>query len=162
MNNLVSSEVGLVHLIASILALIFGSLILIMSKGTRRHKQVGYAYVASMLVLLFTSFMLYNLFGGFGVFHIASIVSSVTLLLGMMPVFFKPKNWILYHLSWMYWSVIGLYAAFASEVFTRFFPAPFFSAVGIATVLIMIVGGVGFRLGLKSWKEKFSKQLKSN
>lgn len=157
MNNIVSNNVGLVHLIASILALIFGSLILIMSKGTRRHKKVGYAYVVSMLVLLITSFMLYNLFGGFGVFHVASIVSSVTLLLGMIPIFFKPKNWILYHLSWMFWSVIGLYAAFASEVFTRFFPAPFFSAVGIATAMIMIAGGIGFGLSLNSWKEKFSR-----
>lgn len=155
MNKLVSGEIGLIHLIASMFALIFGSLILMIKKGTRQHKRIGYAYVASMVVLLITSFMLYNLFGGFGIFHFAAIMSSATLFMGMIPAIRRHSNWVIHHLAWMYWSVIGLYAAFASEVFTRFLPTPFFSAVGIGTGLIMIIGWVGFRLNLKRWQKQF-------
>lgn len=153
--NFVNSEIGMIHLVTSMLALVFGTMILIMKKGTRMHRKVGYAYVGSMVVLLASSFMLYNLFGGFGVFHIASIVSSVTLALGMIPVAMKPDKWVIYHFSWMYWSVIGLYAAFVSEVFTRTLPTPFFSAVGIGTGIIMFAGWVGFKKNLKKWESTF-------
>ncbi len=154
----VSGNIGLIHLVASVLAVIFGTIILLQKKGTRLHKQIGYWYIGSMAVLLITAFMLYNLFGGFGIFHVAAIVSSVTLVMGMWPAFKRSKpNWIMHHLAWMYWSVFGLYAAFASEIFTRVVPTEFFSGVGIATGLIMAVGAIGFKRNKKIWEKKFVK-----
>lgn len=40
-------------------------------KGGRGHHQVGWTYVAAMLVVSATAFMLFGLFGGFGPFHVA-------------------------------------------------------------------------------------------
>ena len=157
MENLVGDTIGLIHLISSLFALIFGAMVLIMKKGTKRHKQIGYAYVVSMAILLTTAFMIYRLFNGWGIFHYATIASLVTTALGMIPVWTKkPTNtWGFRHFSFMYWSVIGLYAAFASEVLTRIPDTTFFGMVGIATAIIMILGGVIFSRNKPKWIKMF-------
>lgn len=155
MNNLIGSDIGLVHLLAALLAIITGTIVLFMKKGTKRHKQVGYTYVFSMLLLNATAFMTYRLFGGFGIFHYGAIGSALTLVGGMIPVIKKSKGWINRHFGFMYWSVIGLYAAFASETFTRIPETPFFSMVGIATAVIMLLGAIGFVKYRKSWYQQF-------
>jgi hypothetical protein len=42
----------------------------------------------------------------------------------------------------MYWSVIGLYAAFVAEILTRVPETPFFGMVGLATFLVIGLGYV--------------------
>jgi uncharacterized membrane protein len=155
MNNIISNEIGFIHLISSVIALVAGTYVLYARKGDIRHRRWGYVYFVSMIVLLVTSFMLYELFGGFGVFHIASVVSSVTLFMGMRPVFVRKGNWVLQHLSWMYWSVMGLYAAFASEVITRLLPVAFWSGIGIVVAAIMLGGAWVFRNNIKHWESEF-------
>ena len=157
MENLVGDTTGLIHLISSLFALIFGAMILIMKKGTKRHKQIGYAYVISMAILLTTAFLIYRLFNGWGIFHYATIASLVTTALGMVPIWTKkPTNiWVFRHFTFMYWSVIGLYAAFASEVLTRIPETPFFGMVGLATGIIMILGGVFFGINKPKWIKAF-------
>ena len=157
MENLVGDTIGLIHLISSLFALLFGAMVLIMKKGTKRHKQIGYAYVVSMAILLTTAFMIYRLFNGWGIFHYATIASLVTTALGMIPVWTKkPTNtWKFRHFSFMYCSVIGLYAAFASEVLTRIPDTTFFGMVGIATGIIMILGGVIFSRNKPKWIKMF-------
>lgn len=157
MEHLVQDSTGLIHLISSIVALISGSIVLAMKKGTKRHKQVGYLYVISMIVLIATAFMIYRLFGGWGIFHYTTVVSLVTLGLGMIPIWTKrpKKKWKFLHFSFMYWSIMGLYAAFAAEVLTRIPETPFFGMVGIATGVIMIIGGVFFGLNVEKWKKLF-------
>lgn len=165
MENLVGDNIGLIHLISSISALIFGSIVLIIKKGTTRHKQIGYAYVLSMAILLATAFMIYRLFSGWGIFHYATIASLVTIVFGMIPIWTKKPNytWRLRHFSFMYWSVIGLYAAFASEVLTRIPETSFFGMVGVATGLIMILGGVLFSINKPKWIKTFGiKKQKAN
>ena len=157
MEYLVGDTNGLIHLIASIIALITGSLVLIMKKGTKRHKQIGYVYVVSMGILILTAFMIYRLFGGWGIFHYTTVVSLMTVGLGMIPIWTKKpaKKWKYLHFSFMYWSVIGLYAAFAAEVLTRIPETPFFGMVGIATGIIMIIGGVSFGIKKSRWTKLF-------
>lgn len=115
-----------------------------------------------MLLLLATAFMIYRLFGRFGVFHIAAIVSGVTLLGGMIPVIRrKPKNsWLNLHFSFMYWSVFGLYAAFVAEsavrlpiraVFTS--AQTFFTVLIVSTLATMLVGQIIFFKSKKKWQE---------
>ncbi|MEM9079035.1 MAG: DUF2306 domain-containing protein, partial [Bacteroidota bacterium] len=131
-------------------------------KGSQLHKKVGYVYVASMVVLLITAFMIYRLFGGFGIFHVAAVVSSVTLVAGMIPAIRKKnKNWVILHFSWMYWSVMGLYAAFASELITRLLPVQFFSMVGLATGVIMTTGIIVWTRKKKVWESQFQKSEKN-
>lgn len=157
MKYLVEDVTGLIHLISSIFALIFGTMVLIKKKGTIRHKQIGYAYVISMGILIITAFMIYRLFKGWGLFHYATVISLLTLAFGMIPIWLKKPNkkWKFLHFSFMYWSVIGLYAAFAAEVLTRIPETPFFGMVGIATGIIMITGGIFFRINTAKWVKVF-------
>jgi hypothetical protein len=159
-----SSGIGVIHFIASVFALIFGTWILVSEKGTQSHRKIGYLYAFSMLVLIATAFMIYHLFGRFGVFHILAIVSLVTLLIGMIPaVLRKPKNWFALHFSFMYWSVFGLYAAFMAEMAVRLpiktiltSPKMFFTAVTIATVATMLIGEIIFLKNKKKWQKTFA------
>ena len=154
MEQLTGDSVGLIHLIASSLAMVTGSLVLLLKKGTKVHKQVGYVYVFSMLVLLITAFMIFRLFDGWGIFHYTALLSTVTICLGMIPVLLrKPEGrWKYLHFTFMYWSVMGIYAAFAAEVLTRIPDQPFFGMVGLATGIIMAIGGVVFGFNKAKWK----------
>lgn len=153
MLNLVNNQIGLIHLVASIFALVLGSAVLMMTKGSKIHIRIGYFYVGSMFVLLVTAFMLYNLFGKWGIFHYFAVLSSLTLLLGMLPIFLRNhiKNWAYLHFSFMYWSVIGLYGAFVSEMMTRIPETPLYNMVGLATGGVMLVGGIVFGINKPKW-----------
>lgn len=112
---------GWVHFIAAILSLLTGTYIVLIKKGTKIHKLVGYSYVISMIVVLVTSFMIYRLFDGFGIFHVFACISTFALLGGMMPMLKKNRTIkdLRQHSEVMGWSVVGLYCAFISETCAR-------------------------------------------
>ncbi len=109
-----------------------------------------------------TSFMIYRLHGKFGVLHWFAIISSIVLIGGILPMIFKkPKNYFSYHFSFMYWSVIGLYCAFAAEMLTRMpiwldlkenIAVIFYAMVGIATALVGGIGSIYFRKYKQKWE----------
>lgn len=76
-----------------------------------------------------------------------------TLLTGFLPAFLRrPRvNWIRWHIAGMYYSVIGLYAAFASEVMVRIPGVAFFEMVILATVVITFLGMWFYSKKLKKW-----------
>lgn len=162
MQTLYYDWIGFIHLMASVFALASGTQVMWMKKGTKLHKQIGYLYAASMLTVFVTSFFIYRLFGGFGIFHIAAIVGFLTLLAGMLPVITKkPKEkWIRLHYSFMYWSVIGLYAAFISETLTRIPDTPFYGMLGLATFGVMLVASLCFAFLQKKWDKKYMPEKK--
>ncbi len=157
--------VGLIHLISAIIAMITGTMILFMKKGTQNHKKVGYVYFAAMTVLLITAFMIYRLWGGWGLFHYAAVISSVTLLGGFLPIIFRyPKgSYITLHFSFMYWSVMGLYGAFFAEIMTRLpsilYEGPpdafFFQILSVTVGLVMVLGGFYFYRNKDRWEREF-------
>lgn len=158
---------GLVHLVFSILSLLTGSFVLGFKKGTKIHKKIGYVYSASMIIVLATSFTMYNLFGTWGIFHWAAGVSTITLALGMIPILTKrpKKNYISMHFSFMYWSVIGLYGAFMAEFFVRFpktvvesgIPNEvFYNMTGIAVAITMGLGAYFFIKRIPKWNKIFN------
>ncbi len=151
MNSIIHSPIGLVHLIACMISLLSGTFVLVMEKGTRIHKSLGYIYFTFMLIVNGTAFGLYHLFGRFGPFHIAALISLATLLAGMIPVLLRTRSWLNYHLAFMYYSVIGLYAAFASEVIVRIPGIAFGPAVGLATAGVMITAMIFFQKLSKKW-----------
>jgi uncharacterized membrane protein len=153
MQNIINNEIGLIHFLASVSALVFGSAVLLMTKGSKTHIRMGYCYVVSMVVLLVTAFMLFNLFGKWGIFHYFAVIGSVTLALGMIPIFLRNhiRNWAYLHFSFMYWSVIGLYGAFVSEMMTRIPEVPFYNMVGFATAGVMLAGGIVFGFNKSKW-----------
>lgn len=169
MDNIVSGITGFIHLISSIITLITGLIVLVSEKGTKRHKQIGYVYTVSMIVLNLTAFMIYRLFGKFGIFHWFAIVSCVTLFAGLYPVITKkPKNYLLTHFSFMYWSVIGLYCAFMAEIFSRL-PyivltesgeptTGFYKGVGIGIGIVMTIGVFFFIKYKPIWTKKYDQK----
>lgn len=138
------SATGLVHLASAIAALVLGTAVLLLKKGTVLHKRLGYGYVVAMVLVNVTAFMIYRLFGNFGPFHIAAVFSSITIVGGIVPALLKRyvSSWIYFHYFFMNWSVVGLYAAFWAETLVRLFPMKqFWPVVAVATGLTTFIGG---------------------
>jgi uncharacterized membrane protein len=173
LENFITSSTGLFHFVASIIALVLGSIILFLPKGTKLHKVLGKLYAIVMLFVLITAFMIYRLFGSWGIFHWAAIVSSLTIICGLLPVLFhKPVNsYISLHFSFMYWSVMGVYGAFISEILVRLpnviiesgIPnAVFYYMTGIGTALIMGIASYCFIKLKPKWDKQFKLNRNSN
>ncbi|MFD2034260.1 DUF2306 domain-containing protein [Belliella marina] len=168
MGNITGNFIGQIHLLASIAALILGFYVLVSDKGTKRHKQVGYAYVLSMVLVNLTAFMIYRLFGKFGIFHWFAIISIMTIIAGLYPLISKKtKDYLVYHFNFMYWSVIGLYCALMAETFSRLPDIVlketgepnmvFYKFVGIGTAVVMVIG-VSFYLKFRPiWQNKYGR-----
>ena len=133
---------GALHLAMAIIAMISGGAVSLMrSKGSVAHRRVGWVYVGSMIGLNVTAFWIYRLFGGFGLFHAAAIVSLLTVLFGMIPVLTRrPKKWLEHHAYWMSWSYVGLLAAAAAETTSRVPRSPFWWMVAGSTLLVVAIG----------------------
>lgn len=154
---LVHDWIGLIHLAAAIIALITGTAVLAMQKGTKTHRRMGFVYSGAMVIVVATAFMIYRLFGGWGIFHWAALVSGLTLLGGMVPVMLrKPNDWITLHFSFMYWSVMGLYMAFVSEMLTRIPTTPFLGMLGITTGIIGVAAGGFFYYRKSHWEKQYN------
>ena len=133
---------GALHIALAIVALISGLFMVITRKGTAWHRRIGWVYAASMLGLNASALLIYRLFGTFGPFHAAALVSLMTIIAGLIPtVLHRPRhNWLEHHAYWMTWSYVGLLAAAASEVTTRVPSSPFWWMV-FGSTLIVIAGG---------------------
>ncbi len=156
MDQLTHDTTGVIHLLASLAALAFGTAVLRSTKGTRRHRQAGYCYTVAMVILLVTAFMIYRVFGGFGLFHVFAVISSVTLAAGLWPAFARRGNWVMSHLAFMYWSVIGLYAATVAEVLTRIPNSPFWGTLGVSIAIVMLAAELNWRRQQPRWATEFS------
>ena len=121
MYDFVNSSLGWFHLATALIAMIAGAYVLFKPKWTRQHKQIGYIYVISMILVCSSALGIYNLTGKFGIFHILAFVGFTTLIAGMIPLLIKniKREYRVFHLWFMYYSVLGLYAAFASELSVR-------------------------------------------
>ncbi len=152
-------SIGLTHTVAAVAALILGAAVLLTRKGTRRHRQLGWGYVVSMLLLNVTALMIYRLFGRFGPFHAGAIFSLVTVVAGTAAALgarqarvrrsaVERARALERHYQWMTWSYVGLAAAAVSEIATRvpaLRPRPeqtlaFGITVAISTLLVVAVG----------------------
>jgi uncharacterized membrane protein len=148
-HHIIHSTLGLIHTIFASLSMVFGTLVILKSKGTKRHIRIGYFYVVCMVCMNLTSFGIYN-FGGFSLFHAFTIVSILTLIAGIYPAFSKFNGWYQKHYQFMSWSVIGLYCAFWAELGTRVFDmAHFWWVVVLATFLTSLFGVIIMKYNLK-------------
>ena len=140
---MVHGYMGLFHVSMSVLAIILGSLVLIWSKGTARHKKVGYLYFGAMLLVNISALFLYNLTGRPSPFHLFAIIALVTLLGGIIPAIKRSKGWYKKHYYFMSWSVVGLYCAFWSETGTRLLEGQhFWWIVMIASFFTAFIGNM--------------------
>lgn len=161
MGYIFSDVSGLAHVAFALLSMLLGPLALLQKKGSKKHKFWGYCYIISMLITNITALLIYRLFDGFGPFHIAAIFGLVSIIAGFIPVYFKrPRNmWLELHYEFMSWSVVGLYAAFWSETFTRFIRIPhFWVLVSTATALTVAIGLYFIKKKKKSVMRQYMKQ----
>lgn len=137
------SPLSVLHVAAAVLALVAGAFVLLRVKGTRLHRQVGYAYAGAMVVMNSMSFFLFNLTGRVSPFHVMAVISLATVLSGLSAAALRrPRDgWLDVHLQFMVWSYIGLLAAAVSEAAVRLPKAPFWGAVAGASFLVLAAGG---------------------
>jgi uncharacterized membrane protein len=131
------------HIGTAVSALVFGLCVFLTRKGTRLHKQFGYAYFFNMLGLNISALFIYRLTGHFGPFHGAAFASLLILLAGFTAAYLRlPQGrWLQLHYEFMNWSYVGLVAAGVSEAATRLPSAPFWPAVFVGTVIVFLMGG---------------------
>jgi uncharacterized membrane protein len=152
-------SLGWIHTLAALGALLTGAAVLLTRKGTRRHRQLGWSYVVSMLLLNVTALLIYRLFGRFGPFHVGAVFSFVTVVAGTAAALGARRTRgrrdpvararaLERHYQWMTWSYVGLVAAAVSEIATRvpaLRPRPeqglaFGVTVAVATIVVVAVG----------------------
>lgn len=135
---------GFVHTLLGLGALVLGLSVVLARKGTPGHRRLGRCYLLAMVLLNVTALMIYDLFGGFGPFHWAALLSAATLGAGFVPVFLRrPRaSWTRLHATFMCWSYVGLVAAFLSEIAVRIPAIGFGPAVIAATGATVIGGGI--------------------
>ena len=140
MEHTLQHPIGLAHLVTALLAIVVGLLIVLSKKGTPRHRWLGRAYVVLIIMINVTAFLIYELFGTFGLFHWMAVLSLLTVLIGYFPARARKPGWRSQHAFFMSGSYVGLIAAFAAETFTRYIPMPFFAGVAVVSIAISLVG----------------------
>ena len=135
---------GQAHFYTAILAMTTGAVVVFRRKGTRFHRWCGRTYLFSMLALNITALSIYDLWGYFGPFHVAAVISLVTVLMGFTAVWRrKPdRGWRVAHAYLMSWSYVGLLAAAVSESSTRYLNFDFGWSVAIATFVVVLIGAM--------------------
>ncbi len=152
---MIHSAVGLIHVIASVVALLSGLVIFLRRKAGALHRFFGYVYSLSMFVILGTALSIYRLNGSFNLLHGFALISSVQLGRGLYhAVSRKPKGaWLDSHYQWIIGSYIGLCAALVAESATRVIMPYlydqgvrsfgwFWGIVGAATFVVVWVGQI--------------------
>jgi len=138
--HLQSHPLGLVHLLMSVAAILFGAVVMISRKGTRNHRWMGRGYLAMMLGLNATALLNYELYGRFGPFHWMVLASLATVIAGYVPTWRKAPGWIYRHAFFMGWSYVGLMAAAVAEVASRVPGWSFGPSVVISSVIVIFAG----------------------
>lgn len=134
MNWQIHNIFGWFHVLTGSLAVITALFIMFSKKGTRRHKQMGYVYAVSMVILNGSAWGVMEFFPGKpGPFHFGALVSLIFLFLGMYPVITRGKNWLQRHYNYISGSIIGLFAAFFVEAVFRSFS-------GYSVIILLSLG----------------------
>lgn len=114
MQHTLEHFLGLTHLVVALLAIIIG--------------------------VNLTAFLIYELFGGLGLFHWMALVSLLTVLMGYVSARSRSPGWKVRHAYFMSGSYVGLIAALAAEVLTRTSWLPFYGAVAVASFTVFFLG----------------------
>ena len=140
MEHTLQHPTGLAHVTIALLAIVIGMLVILSRKGTRRHRWLGRGYVCAMVAVNVSAFLIYELYGGFGLFHWMALISLLTVLIGYIQVRLRGPGWKVKHAYFMSGSYVGLIAALAAETLTRTPWLPFFGAVAVASISVIVLG----------------------
>ena len=136
------NSLGWIHTLVAVATIVLGTVIVRETKGTRRHRMLGRAYVGCSVVVCATAFAIYNLDGSFGPFHWASVAQAGCLTAGLRPLVRRERDadWKTKHAFYMSWSYVGLLAALAGEITTRIPCAPFNMTVALSVATVVWIG----------------------
>lgn len=116
---------GQAHLASAIVALLAGAWVIMLRKGTRSHRMLGYTYLISMLILNVTALLKYDLSGSINMFHFFAIGSLATIAAAWIAIRTRGSKRAAAakaHGGLMIWSYFGLVMALVAEVVTRAYP----------------------------------------
>ena len=116
---------------------------LLQQKGGSRHRVLGYLYSSALLSVNLSALSVYEQSSGPGPFHVLALISLATLAGGFVPASLRcPRDsWVELHAYFMSWSYVGLLAAGAAQMATKFV-GPGSLQVVIPSVLIVLVGAI--------------------
>ena len=111
----ITSNTGLIHVLAAILCIIIGPVIFAQRKGTKRHIRLGRLFVVLMTFVNISALMTYELGGRPNLFHFFAILNLAVLVPGWLFILAyrksrKPKHLENYR-ECMAWAYFGLIAA---------------------------------------------------
>jgi uncharacterized membrane protein len=100
------------HLVAAVSALLVGSVVLLLPKGTSTHRTIASVYVLALVFVDVAALSLHRE-DAFGVFHALAVVSLGTIAVGLAPLLLGKRSAtaITTHAYCMTWSYAGLVAA---------------------------------------------------
>lgn len=135
---------GWVHTVLASVGILVGAEQLIRTRRDWWHRQLGYVYVASMVVADLSILSVYRFNGRFNAFHVGAIVNLLCLWMALHPMLASPRplQWRLKHYMWVSWSYVGLLAAALTEFIIRTQPLGSDGAAILATVFASTVVGV--------------------
>lgn len=144
--DLIQTEIGAVHTVFALVAMLSGGYVIAKPKGDHQHKISGYVYIVTMLLMNITALFTQTLFV-FGPFHYLALFSLGTVVFAIScPLMLRQNtNWLNWHFQAMCWSYVGLWAAFASELIVRLpfvtYGPMFGLMVALASVAVTAIGG---------------------
>lgn len=120
-SNWIHSLAGGIHFVCSVIGMLSGMFVLLRTKGTAFHRQIGYVFVAALVGVNLSALLIYDFNNGdISVFHFLIPVSVFFLGFGIIPMIGKRKsNSLNRHIIGMNGAVLGLWAAGATEYFVR-------------------------------------------
>ncbi len=142
------SLVALGHVAAAVSALVLGAVVILREKGTSSHRMFGGGYVALLLAVNVAALLLHRE-ATFGVFHVLSLVSLVTVLVGVVPMVIGPRSpaTIARHAYLMVWSYAGLVAAGVGQLgASRLDGSPLMVFAVIGGTLAVCAGLIAWRV----------------
>lgn len=138
--HLLDHTIGLAHVMMAVVALIAGTAVISIGKGTRPHRRLGRIYLIAMLAMNATALLDYELYGFFGPFHWMALISLATVLAGYVSVRRRRPGWQIRHAFYMSGSYVGLIAAAVAEVASRVPGWAFGPSVFISSSIVIAVG----------------------
>jgi uncharacterized membrane protein len=105
------------HILAALSALVAGAAVLLLPKGTHRHRVIGKVYVVALVLVNAAALSLHRE-AVFGVFHALAVASLVTIAVGLSPLLLGKRSPAVIgtHAFCMTWSYAGLVADLAAWV----------------------------------------------
>jgi len=117
MNSIISELLSWTHIVSATVSILLGAVVLIGSKGTPRHRRLGFWYVVSMYINNLTALFIVNAFGKWFFPHYLAIACLVVLIPAYIAPVLKFKYWMRWHLSCMVVSYYLLMGGALNEAF---------------------------------------------